>query len=170
MDKDKEYSSPIGLTSQFRFCPNAFRIDMYKGCDFGCSYCFSNSNNTHGHSGYAVANIKTIKNIFNKAFETDTKSDDLTIELLRNRVPLHCGGMSDPFQKREFELELTYKLIELTNHCALWRCLWLLQLKKFTVTAMPTERAVRRGIPCFLSTATISWMFSTIASISLILY
>ena len=37
------------------------------------------------------------------------------VELLRHRVPIHCGGMSDPFQKREWDMGLTYKLIELSN-------------------------------------------------------
>lgn len=112
---NKEYSCPLLLTQQFRFCPNAFRIDMYKGCDFGCKYCFANSSNAAGHDGFAVAKFTKIKNIFEKAFDTDDDYDNITIELLRNRVPLHCGGMSDPFQTREFNMKLTYQLIELSN-------------------------------------------------------
>ena len=116
-DKNIEtYTSPIGMTQQFRFCGNPFRIDMYKGCDFGCKYCFANSSQAKGHNdGFAIAKIKSLESVFKKAFETDEESKDVTIELLRHRVPLHCGGMSDPFQKREFEYKLTYKLIELSN-------------------------------------------------------
>lgn len=109
------YTSAIGMTQQFRFCPNPFRIDMYKGCDFGCKYCFANSGNAKGHKGWSIAKFKGIENLFKKAFEGDEESKDVTIELLRHRVPLHCGGMSDPFQSREFEYKLTYKLIELSN-------------------------------------------------------
>ena len=110
------YSSPIGMTQQFRFCGNPFRIDMYKSCDFGCKYCFANSSQAKGHNdGFAVAKFKHLESLFKKALETDEESKNVTIELLRHRVPLHCGGMSDPFQKREFEYELTYKLIQLSN-------------------------------------------------------
>ena len=112
--KQDYYTSCIGLTTQFRFCPNSFRVDMYKGCDFGCSYCFSNNKQVNNAQGFKIANIKTIENLFYNAFETD-KKDNLTIELLRHKVPLHCGGMSDPFQTREFEYHLTKRLIELSN-------------------------------------------------------
>ena len=108
------YGKPVGLTSQFRFCPNAFRVDMYKGCDFGCSYCFANITNAHGHQGLASASIKDLKHLFFTAFCTNAK-DNLTLELLRQRVPLHCGGKSDPFQKREWKEHLTYELIKLSN-------------------------------------------------------
>ena len=111
---NKEYTSPIGLTSQFRFCPNAFRVDMYKGCSFGCKYCFTANSNAQGHQGFGEAKLKKIQNLFYKAFETDTKNN-LTIELLRHKTPLHCGGKSDPFQHREFTSKLTYGLIELCN-------------------------------------------------------
>lgn len=109
------YTSAIGCTQQFRFCGNPFRIDMYKGCDFGCKYCFANSSVAKGHGGNDLASIEKIEKVFKKALETDEPSKSLTVEMLRKRVPLHCGGMSDPFQKREFEYHLTYKLIELSN-------------------------------------------------------
>ena len=38
----KEYHESMQITKAFRFCPNAFRIDMYRCCDFGCKYCFAN--------------------------------------------------------------------------------------------------------------------------------
>ena len=110
------YSCPVMMTQQFRFCPNPFRVDLYKGCDFGCLYCFANSNQSAGHDGFAVAKIKTIENLFKKAFEsTEKSSENINVELLRHRVPLHCGGMSDPFQTREWHLHLTKQLIELSN-------------------------------------------------------
>lgn len=110
------YNECIQLTRQFAFCPNAFRVDLYKGCDFGCKYCFANMNWTqYGKSNHDTANINKIKRIFNTALETDKASKDILVELVRHRVPIHCGGMSDPFQKREWELNLTKQLIELSN-------------------------------------------------------
>lgn len=116
MSCENIYSCPVMMTQQFRFCPNPFRVDLYKGCDFGCLYCFANSTQSAGHDGFAVAKIKTIENLFKKAFEsTEENSQNINVELLRHRVPLHCGGMSDPFQTREWRLHLTKQLIELSN-------------------------------------------------------
>lgn len=111
----ESYTSPVMITQQFKFCPNPFRVDMYKGCDFGCKYCFANSGSQKGKAGIARAKLSQVQKLFEKAFDTTEESSDVTIELLRNRVPLHCGGMSDPFQKREFEHKLTYQLIKLSN-------------------------------------------------------
>ena len=112
------YSSPLECTGQLKFCGNPLRVDMYKGCTFGCNYCFANSRLLQGNFGadskFDWANIETIENYFKKAYE-DKDSKNMEVEMIRNKVPLHCGGMSDPFQPREFQLHLTYKLIELSN-------------------------------------------------------
>lgn len=104
--QEETYSSPIKLTQQFKFCGNAFRVDLYKGCDFGCKYCFANSNTSKGHNtGSGLAQFSQIERYFKRAFddnELNTKS--LTVELLQHRVPLHCGGMSDPFQKKNLNM------------------------------------------------------------------
>ena len=116
---DRVYHECMQLTSQFKFCPNAFRIDMYRGCDFGCKYCFANMEAFHetgtGLSVWREAQLSDVRKKFELAFDTDKESQSVIVELLRHRVPLHCGGMSDPFQKREWELGLTKGLIELSN-------------------------------------------------------
>lgn len=116
---DRVYHECMQLTSQFKFCPNAFRVDMYRGCDFGCKYCFANMEAFHetgtGLSVWREADINNVKRKFELAFDTDKESKSVIVELLRHRVPLHCGGMSDPFQSRERELKLTKQLIEISN-------------------------------------------------------
>ena len=62
-----------------------------------------------------LADIKKIERLFYKALETDKESKDILVELIRHKVPIHCGGMSDPFQSREWEYGLTKHLIELSN-------------------------------------------------------
>lgn len=106
----------MALTQQFKHCGNPFRIDTYKGCNFGCSYCFANNRGGNLKKTFQVADFSVIEKNFYKAFEEkDKEFKNITIEMLRHRVPLHLGGMSDPFQDREKEYEITYRLIELTK-------------------------------------------------------
>ena len=119
MEDDKIYHECMQLTSQFKFCPMAFRVDMYRGCSYACRYCFANMNAFHeigtGLSTWRNADIDWVRNIFKTALETDKESKSVIIELLRNRVPMHCGGMSDPFQTREWEMGLTKELIKISK-------------------------------------------------------
>ena len=110
----KSYGNPIGITQQFRFCGNPLRIDMYKDCGFQCNYCFAKT--IVGRTmKINCADIKLVENLFKRAFESTDKTTNLVVELLRRKTPLHCGGMSDPFQPLEFRLHLTYELIKLSN-------------------------------------------------------
>lgn len=116
---NKSYQENFQITSQVKFCPNAFRVDLYRGCDFGCHYCFSNmeafKENGTGLKYWREAELESLRHKFELAFESDKEYKEIIIELLRHKVPLHCGGMSDPFQSREWDLHLTHELIKLSN-------------------------------------------------------
>ena len=105
----------MGLTQQFRHCGNPFRIDSYKGCNFGCKYCFASSRGGNFKFDSKIADFAFIKRMFDKAFNTNKEATNTTVEMLRHRVPLHLGGMADPFQSREWQYKITYKLLELTK-------------------------------------------------------
>ena len=107
------YKYPIGLTQQFRHCGNPFRIDSYKGCGFGCKYCFANTENFQSKNNFQLADIEVIKRYFKKAFDEDKENKNITVELLRHKVPLHLGGMSDPFQPAENDFGITYQILEI---------------------------------------------------------
>src|SRR3972149_4983912 len=109
------YTNPISLTGQFRHCGNPFRIDTYMGCNFGCKYCFATFRSYGAKIRKDVADIELIKRMFHTALNTDKKINRIELELLRNRVPLHLGGMSDPFQKDEFDLGITYEFLKLSK-------------------------------------------------------
>lgn len=105
------------LGNQFKQCGNAFRVDTYTGCNFGCKYCFAN---TRGggfakNATYDVTPLDYLQKFFTKAFESEREYKDIDIEILKRKVPMHVGGLSDPFQDREWENKITYGLIELTN-------------------------------------------------------
>lgn len=115
MENKKTYSSPIGITQQFRFCGNPLRVDMYKECGFQCNYCFAKTMVSLRQTDINCADIEQVKRLFEKAFESDKEPTNLVVELLKRRTPLHCGGLSDPFQPYEFKKKLTYQLIQLSN-------------------------------------------------------
>lgn len=117
MNLKETYSSPLALTQQFRFCGNPLRCDFYKNCSFQCNYCFAKS---HGgidkfDKPIEIAKYEIVEKLFKRAFENDNETTNIVVELLRRKTPIHCGGMSDPFQPLEFKLHLTYRLIELSN-------------------------------------------------------
>jgi len=117
MEKQKLYENQIQLTSQFRFCGNAFRIDTYRGCSFGCKYCFANNRagkNFEGKVHYQLGNNKIIRDYFYK-IDDRKKYADINVELMRHYVPLHLGGMCDPFQHREWQYERTFYLLKLSK-------------------------------------------------------
>lgn len=107
----------FSMTNQFKYCGNPFRIDTYEGCDFGCKYCFANNRGGAYSSKKqnSVIEYEYMKRFFDKAFESERKYKDITVEMLQHKVPLHLGGMADPFQKREFEHRMTYELLKLSN-------------------------------------------------------
>lgn len=112
--KIEKYKTPIGHTSQFRMCGNCFRADMYRSCDFGCTYCFANNRGGQFHIVKQIADTKLIRKWFADAIDMNDTSN-ITKELLNRRVPLHLGGMSDPFQKMEFEHHATLEFLKLTK-------------------------------------------------------
>lgn len=120
-DNEKKYSMIPKLTQQFRFCGNPFRIDCYKGCDFGCKYCFANASNLLGRKGWQTGDIAQLERFMKRALGKDENgnytcdTNSLSMECIRQRVPMHCGGLSDPFQEREWELGITYQLLKLSN-------------------------------------------------------
>lgn len=93
------------LTSQFPHCGNAFRADLYRWCTFGCVYCFAQNRQGKftNQKSEDKATIPQIDKLVN--------SKGIVGELIKNKVPMHCGGMADPFQPIEFELGLTKQFI-----------------------------------------------------------
>jgi len=111
-DRQKEYEFCLVLTQQFRHCGNPFRADTYQGCDYGCKYCFATYSVGHNNrkNGIRPAKIKTFENALNG------KGSKLTLELLKNKTPIHLGGMSDPFQKAEIKHKRTLEFLKLFNN------------------------------------------------------
>lgn len=91
--------------TQVILCNLPVRFDTYKGCSHGCKYCFAQKKQ----------NIAKIQR-------------DETVEALRSfvegkrgretawcdwNIPIHWGGMSDPFQPIEKNIRASYECLKL---------------------------------------------------------
>ena len=113
MNKTEEYSSPFAVNNQIYYCGAPFRLDSYNGCTHMCKYCFVRaaeltSASRKGRGGHLlVANEASVKRALVTALDQGQKRADINIEWLRRRVPIHWGGMSDPFQHCERKYKLS---------------------------------------------------------------
>ena len=91
--------------SQIILCDLPIRFDTYEGCSHGCTYCFARKkadiSNIKPHEG-AVA----LQNFINGKRTTKTNWCDWDI-------PLHWGGMSDPFQPAEKHYKRSYDCLKI---------------------------------------------------------
>jgi len=110
----KYYTNPLSLTSQFFFCGLPLRLDSYRGCGFQCSFCFARLRGGNTPNPQVIpANPETLERIFEKALRTDqSETSGLIGQFLRRRVPIHFGGMSDPFQQAEQTFQVTRRFLE----------------------------------------------------------
>ena len=74
------YEGGLCLTQQFRFCGNPFKIDLYKGCDFGCKYCFANRRSGAYKNNFDIIDFNRIKRIFYNALEKEKEFLCIAVE------------------------------------------------------------------------------------------
>lgn len=112
--KKKEYAGEFGVNNQIFFCGVPFRLDSYQGCSHQCRYCFARSSdltnyaNTDKQVGrILIPDSSRFTRILSNALEFSAKRADINYEWLKHRVPIHWGGMSDPFQPCEAKYKVT---------------------------------------------------------------
>jgi len=91
--------------SQIVLCDLPIRFDTYKGCTHQCKYCFVQRkiNISQVDKGETV---KALQNFINGERTKETNWCDWNI-------PLHWGGMSDPFQPCEKKYKISYECLKL---------------------------------------------------------
>jgi DNA repair photolyase len=105
---DERYTTPLGVTSQFFFCGLPLRLDTYRGCGFQCAFCFARQRGGHAPDPIVVpANPDSIKRTMQRASRLEENCLGIVGQLLKRRVPIHFGGMSDPFQPIELRHRVT---------------------------------------------------------------
>lgn len=90
--------------SQCYLCDVPVRFDMYVGCSHGCEYCFAKK--FEDITKIKIdENVNSLKKFINGQRTPDTKWCDWNI-------PIHIGGMSDPFQPVEKKYRVTYECLK----------------------------------------------------------
>jgi DNA repair photolyase len=74
-----------------------FRLDAYRGCPARCIYCFVNSRNGNYSQKTQYADPFIIRRLFNIVLGSPIRPRNVIMECIRKRMPLHFGGISDPF-------------------------------------------------------------------------
>ena len=95
-------------------CFYPVRLESYgKGCQHNCSYCYARGlldfRNLWDSDEPAVSDIGKIRTIFSQVF--DKGRETKWAPILRNRIPLRLGGLTDPMQPLEKDQQATLALL-----------------------------------------------------------
>ena len=97
----------IDCGSQCLLCDVPVRYDSYIGCTHGCKYCFvQRKNDDVFGSIQKSASVQALKNFINGYRSQDTNWCDW-------QIPLHWGGMSDPFQPCEEKYKCSLEALKI---------------------------------------------------------
>lgn len=96
--------STIACGSQVILCDVPIRFDTYKGCSHACKYCFV-KRKTDITQIEAQNCIKSLVGFINGKRNAETNWCDWNI-------PLHWGGLSDPFQPCEKQYRISYECLK----------------------------------------------------------
>jgi DNA repair photolyase len=102
----------IALSSQFPFCGIPLRLDSYSRCQFSCRYCFASARGGASKPRHLrVADPKRLERRL-KALKSRPPQSAID-ELLVRRIPIHLGGMSDPFSPMERQTGTTLAMLRI---------------------------------------------------------
>ena len=114
--KQKKFEA-LNVSSKFAICGLPIRVDTYKTCTFGCRYCFANCRKImEFEKELSVANLNSVARRLKRIFIDGNLKDGNFLDMLISQgYTWHLGGMSDPFQPIEKDLQITKKLFDITN-------------------------------------------------------
>lgn len=106
----------LSITSQLPFCGIPFRLDSYSICQFQCRYCFAaDRGGAFNPSKISEASPSSLRRRLNRLLNEEPRS--VLDQMLAARIPLHFGGMSDPFMPVERKRNVTLAILEvLADH------------------------------------------------------
>jgi DNA repair photolyase len=113
---------PPSVTSQFRVCPVPFHFDTYRGCRYGCLFCFArdltefgrrNKDSVFGRQDYLESNdpyglLKWCEKVMASPYNFD-KAEEVAF---KERIPVKIGATADPFPVYEKWGRITYNCLK----------------------------------------------------------
>ncbi len=96
----RRYRYSLAVTSQFYFCGIPLRLDTAQKCDLNCLYCFAMARGGRRTDERLLADPGAVKRKLLSVRSKRTNQQDVIGRLLKHRLPLHFGGLSDPFSDR----------------------------------------------------------------------
>lgn len=106
----------LNVSSKFGICGLPIRLDTYKTCSFGCTYCFANARKImEFKKDLQIANLAQIERVLDRVKTGNFAEDKFLETLVASGITWHCGGMSDPFQLINEELKITNAAIDICN-------------------------------------------------------
>ena len=109
--------NPLNVSSKFALCGLPIRVDTYKNCTFGCTYCFANCRVVQAFDKkLQLGNVEQVKRRLDRIFNKKKVDPGNFLDtLIDEGITWHCGGMSDPFQPAENKYGITRQLIDVCN-------------------------------------------------------
>lgn len=118
----RRFWSP-SVTSQFRVCPIPFHFDTYRGCHYGCIYCFArdfiefsrrNKSGKESHQAFLEGNSpEGLRKWVEKASNSCYDYSKAEIVAFKERMPIKIGATSDPFPLVELKEHITYDCLKI---------------------------------------------------------
>lgn len=108
------YQSPR-VTGEYLDCSMPMSFDQYNNCGFRCCYCFSQFQRAVGASGenYLMKKVKKVNlEKFKKIFTDLDDPKNKFRHLIRNRITMQWGGLSDPLCFIEEQEGLGYEILK----------------------------------------------------------
>jgi DNA repair photolyase len=108
------------VTSQFRVCPIPFHFDTYRGCTYGCLFCFARDfiqfarrNTEHPVQNYIEGNDpKGLSRWITRTLAKEYDYNKAEEVAFKQRIPVKIGATADPFPLCEREERITYDVLK----------------------------------------------------------
>ena len=89
---------------------------MTPKCTLNCVYCFAMSRGGRRTSRKLIANPDSIAHKLSRSLDDNVAKKDVIEEMLSRQLPIHFGGISDPFSNASVSAVTRQMLVHLSNY------------------------------------------------------